>query len=175
MNNIVDNYKFRLLSENDTKEIVHFFEENKIYEKVYSDKNFFINSLTSLDSYTNLNIRYKLYNFLEEFISIEKDNIIEGIICIELPENNSKAFNINIIISNNIPEEIIFKALEFSIEKIKAHSLIQPTKIRTSLSYDNNEFNFWKNIFEKKGFSCESIKDNYLKVDDKIYSLVIHI
>lgn len=169
------NYTIRLAEEKDTERIIKYINKHKKDHCMKITKQSFVSPLLNLADYNELSIRYNLYNFLEEFILIEDNDKLEGIISIKVSTNLSRAFNLNFILFHNLNINTLKETLDYILMTLPNRSIIVPTKIRTIIESDNMLTQYWIDIFNEIGFRYKATKKYELQNDKSVISLEIAI
>lgn len=171
---VLTKYNLRLATETDTHKIAEYINE---YKKNYPNKTTnksFISALTNLDDYSELNIRYGLYNFSEEFILVESNQKIEGLVSINVPQNLSKVFNLKLILFNNLNINLLKEIINYSLTSLPELSIVAATKIRITVESDTELTQYWIDIFNKLGFTYETTRKYELKSAKSVITLTIN-
>lgn len=165
-------YTIRLAEEKDTTEILEFINRYKKGNNIEMNNNIFRNVLLSNGYYNNLNVRFNLYNFFEEFILIENKGIIKTLIAIKLPnnlaENLSKVFELNLFLIDSLDVDLLKLGIQYAVNYLPKVSIILPTKIRTFIDSDNNYAELWSSILNKIGFVYKFTRENEFDSNRKI-------
>lgn len=169
----VAKYKIRLAVEKDTQRITEYINKYKENNCMKITKRSFVSALVAQDDYSEISLRYNLYNFLEEFILIENDEKIEGLISIKVSQNLSKAFNLNFILFDNLNIDTLNETLNYILINLPNKSIVVPTKIRTFIESDNTLSQYWIDIFNEIGFRYEVTRDYELKNEKSVISLKV--
>lgn len=159
---IDDNIELKLLQEPDTRKIIEFISKYKTNDKINISEDTYINDqLLNLEEYNEVNIRANIYEYYEEFISIEMFNQIKLLVAISINKNNkSKALNLNLICGDNSYLIYLKDLIDFAEEVLSEYSIIEPTKIITHLLNNNQYYNKWYEVLIEAGFSVLCIREN---------------
>lgn len=171
-----DDYSAKLGSEEDSREIINYLNENNVsagFQESGDDYVYYMNPMVKSNIYQEIYVRYRLCNYKEEFILLEKNNKVEGLLGIKIPEiEGIMAVEINLMIVNR-NFEYISEFINCAIDMISNYSLIKPTKIRICLQ--ENNANDMVELLQRMNFEFEYLGKDELGWDKStiVYSRMI--
>ncbi len=159
---INNSIEIKLLQEQDTRKVIEFINKYKINNKINISNDIYINDqLLNSEEYNEVNIRANIYEYYEEFMSIEIDNQIKLLVAMSINKNNkSKALNLNLICGDNSYLIYLKDLIDFAEEVLSEYCIIEPTKIVTNLLNNNQYYSKWYDVLIKGGFIILKIREN---------------
>lgn len=171
-------YNIRLAEEKDFKKLVGFINKHDPRNSKANDgvSMLYVNPLINNNSYfRELALRDSLYNFREEFILVEQDDEIQGMLTINIPyQGRSLSANVSFFVFP-CHSEMLFDAIDFAVEQLPIHAIVAPTKLRLLVSHHGTGKENLLELITKAGFCQEIVLKNELGFDKDILSYVRYI
>lgn len=162
-------YTIRLAEENDTKIIVDF-----VNKQINNEENYFNVIGSKKEDYDEITIRHNLYQCIEDFILLEKDQKVYGMLIFAGNiTGTSKALMVNAVFMEIYNEELLKHMFDFAHDILPEYSIIEPIKLRVQLEKKECEyFQKWSSAFKKSGFKEEILRENELGMNRHILTLI---
>jgi len=159
--------------EDDIIRIEKFINDSNIFIEDKKQTELFLHRdplICSLEEYSVVSLRAKLFHFIEEFFLLEKDREIRGLISISLPiQQYITAANIKLVIT---PKDRFIDLLRYAQDILPNISIKRITKIRisdTNLKRIDPEL---ENILLNEGYKEEAILQHELGFNNHLRNFV---